>query len=648
MSKVSAFELDALDSRIRELVAYARERGSEDRSSLFRNLVDLFLTGKAPKTEPTRNQLLDVLRALIPHVEADSRRTACDLVANMATPPMDLVLHLAQDRASLVGALLVNVKFDDDDLIELIENTGREHHQVIASREDLSANIWIALARAAPVAPPFDHQSSLALWSDDLGITQTQTHRSSEAPAREALKNEAQRHEIKAASQGQKSATITALHPERPPSPASDASKATAAVDTPTSIRILRTDKDLIADRTISIEPSQTNRAAAPLTEAERAQNTPPQAETQKSEPQTSEAKQPETQQPETQPSRAQPTDPSSAQEDLALTQKGAQDPGPGGWSWISDRDGFITSISPRGLQLHGAEFSAIGTSMLDLLGLNTKLGHPVARAFQRRSAIHDAPIFLPDLEEKNQHWTLEATPYFSSSGGIFEGYEGILTPVIMATEPDHFFMSDEDATALFLDDMDSRPAANLRIMPATFTDQATVFQPSGTVTTATPQEGSDKAQPVSALKVTRQTLEDIAADLSNSVEDETDTSTDRADQNGPDVTDLSQNGDKFAHAATAAVQEVLAEALAPLSRSFEAKKAASSGAEEQKIDPTAPSAGTLLSPEASDHIKATFDMLEAALAGINSACKTAGDPHIRLQSEIAAACVRSLKDQLK
>ncbi|MBL4839141.1 MAG: hypothetical protein JKY34_16375, partial [Kordiimonadaceae bacterium] len=54
MDKVSAFDMNALDNRIKELVAFARERDGEDRTILFRNLVDLFLTDKAPQKSPTR------------------------------------------------------------------------------------------------------------------------------------------------------------------------------------------------------------------------------------------------------------------------------------------------------------------------------------------------------------------------------------------------------------------------------------------------------------------------------------------------------------------------------------------------------------------------------------------------------------------
>jgi len=608
--------MDALDSRIRELVAYARERDGEDRSNLFRNLVDLFLTGKAPQIDPTRGQLLDVLQALIPHVEAEGRRIACDLVANMSSPPMDLVLRLAQDRASIASSLLTRVLFDDDDLIELIEKTGREHHQLIASREDLSANIWIALARAAPSAPPFDHQSTLALWSDDLGITQT--HSSTDRPvSKEKAPSGDQKDKSTAQPVSeQKSATVTALRPDQGQS---------------ASIRILRTDKDLIASR------AHSNNQPQPETSDTSAEKKHISAAAQEKQPTALEAA--------THTSAVQNDDPlPMAQEEVSLTQKQAQDPGPGGWSWISDRDGFVTSVSPKGAHLLGSSFSSIGSSMLDLLGLNTKLGHPVARAFQRRSAIHDAPIFLPTLEDKNQHWTLEATPYFSACGGIFEGYEGVLTPVVPASDEDNKLQSDADSTALFLDDMVAQPAANLRILPSSFTDQASVFQTGTSNAAAVMADGLELTQTVDALKPTQQTLEEIATDVSAPVEATTDeptmTDTDNT-STGPASTNTEPtiSSNPLSDAAASVVKDVLAEALAPLN--------SKSTAEPKKAPETSLKAEALTSTDTSAHVAATLDLLEEALKRLTEAGKTSGDPQVRLQGEIASACVRSLKEQL-
>lgn len=624
MTKASAFELDALDSRIKELVAYARERDGEDRSVLYRNLVDLFLTGKAPKNDPTRSQLLDVLQALIPHVEAEARSTTCELVANMSNPPIDLVMRLVQDRARIVASLLTQVHFDDDDLIELIEKTGREHHQLVASREDLSANIWIALARAAPSAPPFDHNSTLALWSEDLGITQTG------APARNAKNNPAASTRDKAAqsksknsAENKKSATVTPLHRGRK---AGNADKSGAA------IRILRTDEDLVAARAVAHKAVavEMNSASAAISAAHE--------EVSKSIP-------------------AQESIPVAAS-DVAPHREAhreAQDPGPGGWAWLSDRDGIVTSLSAHGKTLLGEKFSMNDGSMLDLLGLNAKLGHPVARAFQRRSAIHDAPIFLPDLEEKNRHWTLEATPYFSSQGGIFEGYEGILTPVASAANDIDPMADDDEGTALFLDDVapgspDTKPTETAKQEPKTFTDQASVFQKGILGPESNVPPVIEYARAIGVLKPTQETLDEIATDM---VTDQTE-ATEEAFSGEPGASKTNtvpeaplnageMNQDKLAQAASSVVKEVLAEALAPLEASI-------GGAIKEQLEDTetkAKASPILTSKEVSTHIAATFDLLEKALAHLTKQGREADDPQTRLQGEIASACVRSLKDHI-
>ena len=631
MNEASAFEVDALDSSIRELVVYARERSGEDRSTLFRNLVDLFLTGKAPQNDPTRGQLLDVMQALVPHVDAEARRTACDLIANMSKPPIDLVIRLAQDRATITTNLLTKVDFDELDLIELIEKTGREHHQLIAGREDLSANIWIALARAAPSALPFDHNSTLALWNEDLGITQTK------APSKDKP------DDTDAGNSEPRSATVTPLRPER--------GKVTKK-DTDGSIRILRTDQDLAASlATVRDVPADAlekrdekgaddNTAITEVTATPLPENV----------------------------------------NDIALIAKNAMDPGPGGWSWISDRDGLIKSVSPQGLAILGTEVSSPRTSMLDLLGLNAKLGHPVARAFQRRSAIHDAPIFLHDLEEKNRHWTLEATPFFSSPGGIFEGYEGILTPVVSANEDTEEFALDDNSTALFLDDV--APSTNSKKTPRRtgrapepFIDKASVFQAG--ILGPDPDEptATDYSRAIGVIKPTQQALDDIAFDINN--ETTIDSTAETASKQTatapkePTKTDDELNSttqDKLSEAAAKVVKEVLAEALAPLEASIgdalDARPhatptendtgAATTSTDARPNDTKAPKAlpkeepVALTSTEVTRHIIATFDLLETALGRLTEASKASEDPQARLQGEIASACVKSLKEHLK
>lgn len=545
MNNTSAFELGAIDTRIKELVNYARERGGEDRSVLFRNLIDLFLTGKAPQKQPTRNQLIDVIEALIPHVEIDSRRTVAELLARMSNPPLDLAICLAKDEADVVGELLKSEAFDETDIIEIISQTGRDHHQAIASRQDLSANVWIALARAAPKANRTEKKSSLALWSEDLG-------------AKKAIENT--------------TATITELHKKSAENIDSALQADTAELDASTktehavsssdrqvaSLRILRTDKDLISERIENAKASDihgTNLTMAPGAK----------------------------------PEETQPSTNNVASSDVTYLV----DSSPDTWSWRSDRDGTVLEISPNGSRYFVSTQSPVGANILNMLALSNKIGHPVSRAFQRRSAIHDAPIVLEHTSEYDRYWTLEAVPLFSSNNGIFEGYEGILSRVI-ASEKDNYNIdsSPEEATSLFLDDHDKSAPADIPVITNENIDR-----------TVTPAPAS------------------------------IDTVNKTANETAPTVANTEK---MMAETAANAVKDVLTETLASMLQSTPGQSSA-----------LTQNQSTQTGSEPMSEIKATLHLLEEAIATLANTDNDSSNVTSRLQSEIATACIRSLKEQL-
>jgi hypothetical protein len=436
--------MNALDSRIRELVAYARERDGEDRTALFRNLVDLFLTKKAPTKQPTRSQLLEVVNALIPHVDPESRRTVSDLLASMNNPPMDLIHCIVKDRASLVSKLLKTAPFDEDELIELIEITGREHHQELASRTDLSANVWIALARATPAAPPYGSNSTLALWREDLGQN-----------GNLGQLNTGKKPDLSAIPQNDL-ASVTPLHPEKH-------QKSNAR------IRILRTDEDIVTSHLSDIkeyDPISFVKDEDIEDTAKTSIDTQPDAITNEAD-ESSCAKGLEDTARETQEFPEHSTAEIKKPAFKTLTPKSIEplvdgerknktvnkpdvikrpliEPEAGSWAWRSDRDGFIIEVSSQAQKLMSEEYELVGAAMLDMLALNSKLGHPVSRAFQKRSSIHEAPIYLSHLEQTQRYWTLEAAPLFNPNSGAFDGYEGILEPVIPARGEDDIIPADE------------------------------------------------------------------------------------------------------------------------------------------------------------------------------------------------------------
>jgi hypothetical protein len=430
--------MNALDSRIKELVAYARERDGEDRTALFRNLVDLFLTNKAPTKQPTRSQLLDVVNALIPHVEPESRRIVSDLLASINNPPMDLIHCIVKDRASLVSSLLRAAPFEEDELIELIETTGREHHQELASRSDLSANVWIALARATPAAPPYGSNSTLALWREDLGL-----NKQNDLPD---LSN-VPRHDL---------ASVTPLHPKKH-------QKSNAR------IRILRTDEDIVSNHLNENSEDATISFVEEETSIEQTINNI-KIQTSKDTSEDNIRSDEQKSMSSTDDLLAKDASPSFKSLELPQAYKADElqkdqvkefnthpdknttinrpliEPESGSWAWRSDRDGFIIMVSKQAETLLGNDYQLIGAAMLDMLALNTKLGHPVSRAFQRRASIHEAPIYLAHLEHTQRYWTLEAAPLFNPKTGAFDGYEGILKPVIPARDEGDIIPADESS----------------------------------------------------------------------------------------------------------------------------------------------------------------------------------------------------------
>ncbi|MBO6505345.1 MAG: hypothetical protein JJ850_09500 [Kordiimonadaceae bacterium] len=589
MGNASAFELDALDTRIRELIAYARERDGEDRTLLFRNLVDLFLTGKAPKKQPTRDQLLDVIEALIPHVEPDGRRTVAELVAGMSEPPLDLACRLAKDRAHLVGDILKSTAFDEADIIELIQRTGRDHHHIIASRNDLSANIWIALARAAPIATGFDNQSTLALWRDDLGLSDKKEGEQKVTPFRAP---NSERPPAPTFSEPKESVVSSpaqkAEKPKAVPAPSADTGKSS-------QLRILRTDKDLLADR---IEPAELKMQSG--SKQHPAESDPA--------------------------SHASEPTPSDAVTGSALetTFERLADPAEGGWRWRSDRDGLVIDISSTAFRVFEPSFTLIGASILDLLGLNDKLGHPVSRALQRRSAIHDAPLVIERTSEANRFWTLEATPLFSANGGLFEGYEGTMTPIQSESGAELPFEPAPTSSVPLFQEPNLQDQQSGLTGADTLTDEN--IDRTKIPAPAVPQLSDKATAPATPEPVPQSTSAKLAKSESKG----------KLELPGKDA---------LMAIASDMIQEMVGDSVAKALQ--ESAPVLEAAIEKAQPEPTPLQEEDTSNAIHANEIAATLHMLSQAINALEANGETLGNSSLRLQTEIANACLKTLKEQL-
>ena len=121
----------------------------EERTALFVALAERLIHGEARDEPERRAHLLRLLISLMAESKEKARAEVIARVAEMPSPPKDVALALARDKASLAAPLLRKAPFSQNELIELVMRTGPEHHIEIAKRPDLTLDIWLALARAA-------------------------------------------------------------------------------------------------------------------------------------------------------------------------------------------------------------------------------------------------------------------------------------------------------------------------------------------------------------------------------------------------------------------------------------------------------------------------------------------------------------------
>ncbi len=390
--------MGAFEHQIEELVAFARDRDDNDRSVLFCELTELFTSGRAPQAIEDREHLLDVIEALVPHVAPNTRAGVAGELADMHHPPMDLVMRLIYDDADLVSNLITNAPMDEDSLIEFIAKTGRAHHQELATRTDLSANIWIALARAAPTMPMNRLHNEKALWEDDLGKHHKVQNPMAPKNAEELginlfMTRPAPEEKIRSRSQSQ------------PPK----AIKKSAV-------------KNQKSDNEEDIFLS-TNRAANDLSKASLTRKE------KRSLDQYVEHKLPKA---------------TVELDDFNWQQHVTCDLG---WAVLTGRDGNISDLSHSAITFMGlAAERLIGMHLVHLIGLTDRPEHPVVRAISRHGAIHDAPVVLFVGPVGRASWTLTAIPKFEPASGVFEGFNCHFSPVPVQDEDIPVFLDEIEA----------------------------------------------------------------------------------------------------------------------------------------------------------------------------------------------------------
>ncbi len=400
--------MGAFEHQIEELVAFARDRDNNDRSVLFCELTELFISGSAPQAPNDREHLLEVIEALVPHVAPNTRAGVAGQLSDMHHPPMDLVMRLIYDDADLVANLIVHAPMDEDSLIEFVAKTGRAHHQELATRTDLSASVWIALARAAPAMPINRLHNENALWADDLGKDHKAENSSQTKNAEELGIN---------------------LFMTRP------APEEKINVRPPSNAGI----KNIKRPRKVSKESDKSGEAILSQNVAanDLLKNTLSRQEKRALDEHVLHPM----------PRATVEVEDFNWEQHVTSTL---------GWALLTNRDGCIVDLSHSARMFMGlAAERLINMDLINLIGLADRPEHPVVRALLRHGAIHDAPVVLFVGPVGRASWTLTALPKFGTTSGLFEGFNCHFSPVPVTDEDIPVFLDEVDTN----DDASELPA---------------------------------------------------------------------------------------------------------------------------------------------------------------------------------------------
>ncbi len=133
-----------------KLVALAKEKSSDTRRELLRDIAGLFFEPDAPLEGEAAANADAILSQVISDVEASVRAEMADRFADLESPPTGLISELAHDVADVARPLLQRSKaLSDELLVSVAQTKGQDHLRAIAAREHVSLSVTDAVVSRA-------------------------------------------------------------------------------------------------------------------------------------------------------------------------------------------------------------------------------------------------------------------------------------------------------------------------------------------------------------------------------------------------------------------------------------------------------------------------------------------------------------------
>lgn len=130
------------DDELARLVALSKDSSKRGRRQLFNNISDLFMQDEERLSEQEHALIVSILTKLLTEIETTLRQNLAEELADHENVPHGLITLLANDEIEVARPILFKSHLlAEPDLIEIIQNRGKEHMLAIAERDDLNTTL---------------------------------------------------------------------------------------------------------------------------------------------------------------------------------------------------------------------------------------------------------------------------------------------------------------------------------------------------------------------------------------------------------------------------------------------------------------------------------------------------------------------------
>jgi len=138
----------AVQSNLHKLVDLAKEKSSERRRELLRDVTDLFFDDVPEQSSTEYSQYDHVLSKLAEDTAVDAREELAERFADLPTAPKGLVLQLAKDVIEVAGPILKKSQaLSEADLVAIAENQSQAHLKMLTQRSTVPESVSDSIVR---------------------------------------------------------------------------------------------------------------------------------------------------------------------------------------------------------------------------------------------------------------------------------------------------------------------------------------------------------------------------------------------------------------------------------------------------------------------------------------------------------------------